>query len=134
MRSNRQQRMGRAISLLESDDAAPELSLLNLVDLMLVFAVGLLLAIVSFHGLPQAIAPTAVSATTLQQPGRPDIEVIVKKAQSIERMRLTDESLKGEGLRIGIAYRLASGEIVYVPETNEQAATSAGQTAPPRSP
>jgi hypothetical protein len=98
-----------------SEDAAPELSLLNLVDLMLVFAVGLLLAIVSYYGLKEVMLEKEATMV-VSQPGRQEIEVIRKTASKVERMRLTQQSLDGEGVRIGIAYRLTSGEIVYVPE------------------
>lgn len=105
------------MSLLDgrSDEHAPELSLLNLVDLMLVFAVGLMLAIVSYYGLRDLVLEReAVAVVT--RPGSEEMEIIVKKPDRVERMRMTPRSINGEGVRIGIAYRLNSGEIVYVPE------------------
>jgi len=99
------------------DDGAPELSLLNLVDLMLVFSVGLMIALVSYYGLHDLVfEPEAV--VMVKNPGREELELIVKKPGKIERMRLTQENLDGEGVRIGTAYRLRSGEIVYVPEND----------------
>jgi hypothetical protein len=99
------------------DDGAPELSLLNLVDLMLVFSVGLMMALVSYYGLHDLVfEPQAV--VTVKSPGRKEMELIIKKPDKIERMRLTQENLDGQGVRIGTAYRLNSGEIVYVPESD----------------
>ncbi|MDB5310523.1 MAG: hypothetical protein JWO38_4725 [Gemmataceae bacterium] len=47
---------------------------------------------------------------------RPGMEVIVKKGQEIETMRMTDNKLGGEGEKLGTAYRLTSGKVVYVPD------------------
>jgi hypothetical protein len=33
-----------------------------------------------------------------------------------ERLRPTTDTASGEGVRLGTAYRLANGDIVYVPE------------------
>lgn len=98
-----------------SDETGPEVSLLNLVDLILVFAVGLLLSIVSYHGLQELLLGRR-DVTIVKDPGKPEMEILIKKANKIERMKLTKEKLSGEGTRIGVAYRLKSGEIVYVPD------------------
>jgi hypothetical protein len=132
MNASSRRRITRAAALLGrgKDDGAPEFALLNLVDLMLVFAVGLMVARVSYRGLNDvafAQAATAVVST----PDDQGLEIIVKRPDRIERMKLTEDSLSGQGTRIGSAYRLASGEIVYVPETSE--APDARQPSPARS-
>lgn len=107
------------------DDGAPELSLLNLVDLMLVFAVGLMVALVSYYGLRDIMFDKEV-VMIVKKPGQQEMEIVVKKPDSIERMRLTEQSLNGEGVRIGTAYRLKSGQIVYVPETEDASVVTPG--------
>ena len=120
MRLRPRGRASRALALYDGgrDDAAPELSLLNLVDLMLVFAVGLMLALGSYYGLREVMLEKK-AAIVVKQPGQRDMELIVKTPDRIERMRLSQDALKGEGVRIGAAYRLSSGEIVYVPEAED---------------
>lgn len=127
----RRDNRSRVRALLDSgsDDTAPELSLLNLVDLMLVFAVGLMLAIVSYYGLGRLLLePDAVAV--VRTAGSDEMEVIVKKPDRVERMRMTQKSIDGQGVRIGIAYRLDSGEIVYVPENAAPAGEPGENEAP----
>jgi hypothetical protein len=88
------------------EDSAPELSLINLVDLMLVFAVGLMLAVAS-HTNPLTASSSDSSAVDTSQ-----------KLSTPQKMKLTGEPQTGAGTRIGSAYRLPSGEIVYVPESS----------------
>ena len=61
--------------------------------------------------------------TIVTNPGQPDMEMIVKRGNKIERLRASDELGWGRGLRLGTAYRLESGDVVYVPDG------SAGDTA-----
>jgi len=51
-------------------------------------------------------------------------EIIVKKGTKITNYRLTGNTTIGNGERLGTAYRLANGQIIYVPEP--------GRDAPPR--
>jgi hypothetical protein len=39
----------------------------------------------------------------------------------MESYRPTNEQLTGNGERLGVAYRLANGEVVYVPDTSAPA-------------
>ena len=43
-------------------------------------------------------------------------EIIVKRGTEITAYELTGETLGGEGERLGTAYRLANGQIIYVPD------------------
>ena len=54
--------------------------------------------------------------TIVTNPGKPDMEMIVKQGERIERLRSSDERGRGRGERLGVAYRLESGEVIYVPE------------------
>jgi hypothetical protein len=84
--------------------------LLNLFDVWMVFAVALLL------GMTSVAVRSAVSAS-----GGADVpavlEALPEPGTKVEKVRLTREQLSGEGERLGTAYRLKSGEVVYVPET-----------------
>ena len=93
----------------------PGAGLLNLFDVWIAFAVALLLAMVSYMKLPELMSANA-SITLIANPGGIDMELIRKEGTKIERYRATSEQLTGQGERLGTAYRLASGEVVYVPE------------------
>ena len=43
-------------------------------------------------------------------------EIIVKKGTEITAYELTGDTLGGDGQRLGTAYRLANGQIIYVPD------------------
>ncbi|MDE5735734.1 MAG: DUF2149 domain-containing protein, partial [Bacteroidales bacterium] len=47
------------------------------------------------------------------------MEIITKKGEKIEKYKASDERTQDKssrGRRVGIAYELESGEIIYVPE------------------
>lgn len=93
----------------------PLSSVANLLDLMVVFAVGLMLAIVTYYGLPELLSKDE-EVTLVKNPGSKNMEIIKKDAKKLERYRITRDQLSGEGQRIGTVYRLKDGEVVYVPE------------------
>ena len=105
----------------ELADEDPAAGLLNLFDVWIAFAVALLLAMVSYMSVPELVNSKS-DVTVVKNPGTPEMEIIEKKGVKIERYRATSDKLSGEGQKLGTAYRLRSGEVVYVPEG----------TAPPR--
>jgi len=52
------------------------------------------------------------------QPGK--MEIITKKGKEIKVQKLTKEMAQGQGMRLGIAYKLRDGRVVYVPEEEER--------------
>lgn len=77
--------------------------MVNLFDIWMVFAVALLLAL--------------VEAGVIRQAGAKDsLERVAAEKVPVNEMRVTQDQLTGEGQRLGTAYRLTSGEIVYVPD------------------
>jgi hypothetical protein len=96
--------------IVEEDPAA---GLLNLFDVWIAFAAALLLAIAGYLNLPKP--PAAQASNT--QPGTVQMENLKPDAVKMQRYRPTNQQLSGEGQRLGTAYRLKSGEVVYVPET-----------------
>ncbi|QDV85764.1 DUF2149 domain-containing protein [Planctomycetes bacterium TBK1r] len=80
--------------LLGSEDDDPLSGIANLFDISLVFVVALLIAL---------MAPN--SASVIQPDGEP-----------LTKYSVSEESLGGEGERLGMAYRLKTGEVIYVPE------------------
>jgi len=86
--------------------------LINLFDVWTVFAVALLLALVEV-GVVRSAGSLPETISRVDQQG--NLEIVQRDGVKITRMRMTRDMLSGQGERLGIAYRLKSGEIVYVP-------------------
>lgn len=84
-------------------DDDPLAGLVNLFDLWMVFSIALLLALVAATRLPELSQSRADRA--------PETE-----SSKLEQFRVSHEQLTGEGQRLGTAYRLKNGEVVYVPD------------------
>lgn len=55
----------------------------------------------------------------MKKSGKENMEIITKEGGKINRYTATDESNPSEGKRgkkVGVAYQLENGEIIYVPE------------------
>jgi hypothetical protein len=107
-----------SLGLLQDDGADDPLSsLANLFDVSMVFAVALMVAMVSFMKMSEML--TQDDVTIVKNPGQENMEIIRKDGETIERYRASDRSPDGENLgrRIGTAYQLESGEIIYIPES-----------------
>lgn len=101
--------------LLASHDDDPLTSVANLFDVAMVFAVALLLALVTRFHLPELLSDQE-DVTILKNPGQPNMEVIRRQGERLEHYRMSPHSVGGEGEKLGTAYRLKTGEVVYVPE------------------
>lgn len=100
----------RLMDDLEVDD--PILSVVNIIDVFLVIIAALLLAVANNPMNPFS----AQNVTVIKNPGKPDMEMIVKDGQKIDRYKSSGQIGQGEGEKAGIAYRLKDGSMVYVPE------------------
>ena len=89
----------------------PGAGLLNLFDVWIAFAVALLLAMIGYFGKTAMAQDAALQAR---------LEAMQKKGIKIEHYRPTEDKMTGEGQRLGTAYRLASGEVVYVPDASSR--------------
>ena len=98
----------------DEDEIDPRSSLMNLFDAAMVFAVALMVAFAIQSRMTEFL--TAEDATFVKNAGRPDMEIIVKKENKVTRYKSEKTTGTGRGQRVGIAYRLESGEVIYVPE------------------
>ena len=101
--------------LLLDEEEDPLGGVANLFDAAMVFAVALLIALVISASVPELLNPTA-DITVVKNPGKENMQVIIKKGQEIKVMNMTEEVASGQGMKLGTAYRLATGEVIYVPE------------------
>lgn len=98
--------------LSEDDDLNPASSMINLVDVFLVLIAALLISIAQ-----NPLNPfTAEDVTVIKNAGKEDMEIIIKKGETIEKFESTGEIGGGQGSKAGVAYKMADGTMVYVPE------------------
>lgn len=105
----------RTIRRFDSRHDDPLEGVANLFDLGIVFALGFMVALIAHLGLPELLQQADV--TLVKNPGTPQMEIIRKRGQRIEHYRVSTDRLGGEGRRLGVAYRLETGEVIYVPES-----------------
>lgn len=106
-------------SLLRDDDGMDPLGfLVNLFDVALVFALALMIALVNHLKMPDLL--NGRDFTMVRDPGTARMEVITRRAGRVTRYAASSapstSAGEGRGVRVGTAYRLESGEIIYVPE------------------
>lgn len=94
----------------EADD--PILSVVNLIDVFLVVIAALLLTVAA-----NPVNPfSADKVTVIKNAGQPNMEIVVKDGEKLERYKASGSIGQGEGAKAGVAYRLKDGSMVYVPE------------------
>jgi hypothetical protein len=96
----------------ETDD--PLAGVANFLDLGIVFAAGIFLALITYLGTPELLSKQ--ETTAVKKAGTSEMEILHKKSLKLEHYRISREKMTGEGRRLGMAYRLKTGEVVYVPE------------------
>lgn len=120
----RARRAGLGLLSARGEDDDPTAGVANLFDLGVVFALGFMIAALSSMHLAGAFEAGAKTTITTERADG-SLEVVVREGQRTVVRRLTKEVGAGDGTRLGTAYRLADGSVVYVPEGSED-----GPTAP----
>lgn len=99
-------------------DDDPLANVANLFEVGVLLALGFLIALISaLNLLAMFDAKSKVTITTEQADG--SLEIVVKDGEKISVRRVTKNVSSGDGTRLGVAYRLADGTVVYVPESDE---------------
>jgi hypothetical protein len=96
-----------------SSEDDPLTGLVNLFDLWMVFSIALLLALVSASKLPGLASSQSATAGEEREA---TADLPPEKTSPLEHFRVSHEKLTGAGERLGTAYRLKNGEVVYVPD------------------
>ncbi len=100
-----------------NEDQDPLSTLTNLFDVAMVFAVALMVALVTRFDMTEMFSKE--DFTIVKNPGTDRMEIITKKGEEIERYTPSennDQVNGSRGKRVGTAYQLENGEIIYVPE------------------
>ncbi len=87
----------------------------NLFDASVVFIVSMMIALFMAYNMLDLLDPKS-EMTIVKKTADGKIEMVVKKGREIKVTKVTDKRLSGEGTRLGTAYQLKDGRVVYVPE------------------
>lgn len=105
-------------NLLKSGDEIDPMSVVgNLFDVAMVFAVALMVALVTRFNMTEMFSKE--DFTIVKNPGKENMEIITKEGQKINRYTPSenqDQSRGRKGKKVGVAYELENGEIIYIPE------------------
>ena len=100
----------------EEIEEDPLAGIANLFDVSVVFIVGLMISLFSGYRMGGLLNPETEVTMVLTSPNG-DQEIITRKGTEIEAYRVTADAVSGgDGVRLGIAYRLPDGQVIYVPE------------------
>lgn len=104
--------------LLKRDEENDPMSVVsNLFDVAMVFAVALMVALVSRYNMTEMFSRE--DFTMVKNPGKENMEIITKEGERINRYTpLEDQNPQSgkRGRKVGVAYELENGEVIYVPE------------------
>ena len=102
--------------LKKEEDNDPISAVSNLFDVAMVFAVALMVALVTRYNMTEMLSTE--DFTMVKNPGKENMEIITKEGEKNNRYTPSeDQNQSGKrGKKVGIAYELENGEIIYVPE------------------
>ncbi|MDD2664695.1 MAG: DUF2149 domain-containing protein [Dechloromonas sp.] len=100
----------------ETETEDPILSVVNLIDIFLVIIAALLITVAQN---PLLNPFNQRDVTVITDPGKPSMEVTIKKGEKIEHYKANGSIGSGDGEKAGVAYRMKDGSMVYVPEGQE---------------
>ena len=87
----------------------------NLFDASIVFIVSMMIALFMAYNMLDLLDPHS-EVTIAKRTAEGRLEIITKKGREIKARKVTDRRLTGEGTRLGTAYRLKDGRVIYVPD------------------
>jgi hypothetical protein len=99
----------------EPSDEDPLAGIANLFDVSVVFIVGLMMSLFSVYRMADLVDAKS-DVTMVKTNAQGEREIIVKKGTRVTAYKVTGQQTSGNGERLGTAYRLADGQVIYVPE------------------
>ena len=99
----------------DPDSPDPMSGVVNLFDAAVVFIAALLLALMTVFDAKEIFSKDS-NMTIVKRNDRGEMTVIRKKGRRIRAVKMTREQAEGRGTRLGTAYRLEDGSMIYVPE------------------
>ena len=87
----------------------------NLFDASVVFIVSMMIALFMAYNMMELLDPKSeITITKKTKDGQ--MEIIMKQGKEIKAQKITDKQLSGEGIKLGTAYQLKDGRVIYVPD------------------
>lgn len=99
------------------DDSDPLSVVVNLFDVAMVFAVSLMVAMVMHMNMTEVFGKE--DFTVVKNPGTDKMEIVTKKGKEIKTYKASGEAdgvTGSRGRRLGTAYEMEDGKIIYVPD------------------
>lgn len=109
----RRRKRGRFMASAADDD--PLSLLANLFDLSIVLAIAFLLTALGTLSLGEMIG-SSEEWVLMRRSDSGAAEVLSRQGKSIRIHRLSAREAGGQGMRLGVAYELEDGEVIYVPD------------------
>lgn len=91
--------------------------LTNLFDVAMVFVVALMVALVAHFNMSEIFSKE--DYTIVKNPGTENMEIIMKEGGKVKKYTPSEtenQTTGPKGRRVGSAYQLENGEIIYIPE------------------
>jgi hypothetical protein len=106
----------RISPLTKGEESDPLSVVVNLFDVAMVFAVALMVAMVMHLNMTELF--TREDFTIVKNPGKENMEIITREGNRIRKYTPSADpaSPSSKGRRVGVAYELDNGEIIYIPE------------------
>ena len=105
----------RGLATGDLGDNDPMSGVANLFDIGLVFIVALIVTLFSVYHLEDLFNENS-ELTVIKKSKNGQMEIITKKGKKIKAVKVTKKKMEGRGERLGVAYRLEDGSMIYVPE------------------
>ena len=105
----------RHVSQEEGEFSDPMGGVANLFDTAVVFISALLLALITLFDAKDLFRENS-RVTLIREDGQSEMTIIKKEGRRIKAVKMSREEAEGRGVRLGIAYRLEDGTMIYVPE------------------
>ena len=107
--------MRQHASLEDGELSDPMSGVANLFDTAVVFISALLLALLTLFDTKDLFKADS-RVTVIREDGQQEMTVIKKEGKRIQAVKMSREEAAGRGVRLGVAYRLEDGTMIYVPE------------------
>jgi len=110
---------GRGKNRRRREDDDPMSSVANLFDVAMVFALGLMVMLLTYLSIPEVLTQTDM--VIVKNPGQQNMEVIVKSGEQIEKLDMSNATVEMEIVGvIGTIYETKGGGMMYAPSTGEE--------------
>lgn len=107
------QNKSKIAELTESGD--PMSGVANLFDVSVVLIVAMLFALFSAFNMLDLFDPDS-EVTFMKKNEKGEMQIITKKGKEIKVQKVINKETQGKGMRLGTAFQLENGKIIYVPE------------------